>query len=229
MCDQRCYIIPPHLLQAIANSTSNPEKARQTAKASLLAREKVSVARKELFATLSQPRGYTGQQQRHQIVPPHVFRGISDAEVNDEETRSRAKDNLEHTESVIAQYKSSQGTQQPASVFSAHPLTTIGIEQEPQSLSAQAKPQKETRRAVYDAQNTTDEGSLPGKLVRDEGQEAAKDKAVNEAFDNVGATLKFYKEKFQWVSIDNRNADVVSSVHFGEAYENACKSGRLPW
>ncbi|KGQ04434.1 Protease prtS [Beauveria bassiana D1-5] len=204
MCNQRCYIVPPHLLQAIAGSTSNSEKVRKAAKASLLAREKVSLARTELFATLTQPRGYTSQQ-RHHVVPPHVFRQISDAEVNDEKTRKRAKDNLEHVEGVIAQYKSSQ-------------------EKDAQkSIDAQAKSEKETCRAVYDAQHTTNEDSLPGKLIRKEGQKAAKDKAVNEAFDNVGSTLKFYKEHFDWITTDNKNADVISSVHFGEEYENACK------
>ncbi|OAA63814.1 peptidase M4, thermolysin [Cordyceps fumosorosea ARSEF 2679] len=205
MCGQRCYIVPPHLLQAIADSTSNPEKIRESAKACLLSREKVSSARKELFATLSQPRGYTTRQPQ-QFVPPHVFRHISDAEVNDEDTRARAKDSLQHVEGVIEQYKASQGT-----------------EQEVQTLGAQAKskPKKETRRAVYDAENATSERSLPGKLVRDEGQKAVKDKAVNEAFDNVGSVLKFYKDKFQWTSIDNQNADVISSVHFGQEYENA--------
>ncbi|KAM3502807.1 hypothetical protein MY10362_004594 [Beauveria mimosiformis] len=204
MCNQRRYIVPPHLLQAIADSTSNSEKVRETAKASLLARERVSLARTELFATLAQPRGYTSQQ-RHQIVPPHVFRQISDAEANDEKTRKRAKDNLEHVEGVIAQYKSSQGTEKDAQ----------------NGLSAKAKPEKETSRAVYDAQHTINEDSLPGKLVRMEGQKAVKDKAVNEAFDNVGSTLKFYKDHFDWISTDNKNADVISSVHFGEEYENA--------
>lgn len=80
---------------------------------------------------------------------------------------------------------------------------------------------------MYDAENATSERSLPGKLVRDEGQKAVKDKAVNEAFDNVGSVLKFYKDKFQWTSIDNQNADVISSVHFGQEYENACKSHLL--
>ncbi|KAM3548608.1 hypothetical protein ARSEF4850_009314 [Beauveria asiatica] len=204
MCNQRCYIVPPHLLQAIANSTSNSEKVRETAKASLLARERVSLARTELFATLAQPRGYTSQQ-RHQIVPPHVFRQISDAEANDEKTRKRAKDNLEHVEGVIAQYKSSQGTEKDAQ----------------DGLGAKVKPGEETSRAVYDAQHTINEDSLPGKLVRKEGQKAVKDKAVNEAFDNVGSTLKFYKDHFNWISTDNKNAEVISSVHFGEEYENA--------
>ncbi|KAJ3497261.1 hypothetical protein NLG97_g2039 [Lecanicillium saksenae] len=210
MCNQRCYIVPPHLLQAIADSTSNPEKVRETAKASLLAREKVSVARKDLFAILTQPRGYaSGSQPRQEIVPPHILRAISTAEDNDDETRARAKDNLEHVEGVINQFKATQGAEQEE-----EDVQSFGI--------SSKKPKPETTyRAVYDAQNTTDEGSLPGKLVREEGQEAVKDKAVNEAFDNVGATLKFYKEKFSWTSIDNRNAKVISSVHFGKSYENA--------
>ena len=51
-----------------------------------------------------------------------------------------------------------------------------------------------------------------------------KDHAVNEAYDNVGHVLDFYLKKFHWKSIDNKNAKVISSVHFGESYENACKS-----
>lgn len=105
-----------------------------------------------------------------------------------------------------------------------------GNEQEVHSLLAQGQkgsPKELPYRAVYDAQHTNDESSLPGKLIRAEGQKAVKDKAVNEAFDNVGAVLKFYKEKMQWNSIDDRNADVISSVHFGDAYENACKCSRM--
>lgn len=116
MCDQRCYIVPPHLLQAIADSASNSEEVRETAKASLLAHSKVCTDRQELFATLNQPPGFTGTSQApQQIVPPHVFEHISDAAANDEETRARAKDNLEHVEGVITEYKSAQGTQEWAS------------------------------------------------------------------------------------------------------------------
>lgn len=76
---------------------------------------------------------------------------------------------------------------------------------------------------MYDAHNTNSETDLPGKLVRAEGEAKVKDEAVNEAFDNVGLVLEFYKEHFKWKSIDNKNADVLSSVHFGQKYENACK------
>lgn len=84
-------------------------------------------------------------------------------------------------------------------------------------------PKKKPYRAVYNAQHTQDETELPGKLIRAEGEPKAKDKAVNEAYENVGKVLEFYNEHFKWKSIDNKNADVISSVHFGVDYENACE------
>ena len=86
------------------------------------------------------------------------------------------------------------------------------------------KPRKESPyRAVHDASNSFQESELPGKLVRAEGEPKVEDKAVNQAYANVGTVLKFYKDHFKWNSIDNKNADIISTVHFGEAYENACK------
>lgn len=98
---------------------------------------------------------------------------------------------------------------------------------EPQTeTQSPAKPKEGSKdapyRAVYDAGHTTSPEQLPGELKRAEGQPEIKDMAVNEAYDNVGAVLDFYKEKFHWKSIDNKNCDVISSVHFGESYENAC-------
>ena len=78
-------------------------------------------------------------------------------------------------------------------------------------------------RAVYDAEKTTTEDDLPGELKRAEGEPEVKDKDVTLAYDNVGNVLAFYLDKFQWKSIDNKNADVISSVHFGDNYENACE------
>lgn len=124
MCDQRCYIVPPHLLQAIADSTSNPDKVRESARACLQGREKVSLARKEVFATLTQPRGYTqgaGQpfnQQRQHIIPESMLTHIANAEDVDESTRSRAKRDLEHLQGVISRFKLSQKTGMPH----PHPL-----------------------------------------------------------------------------------------------------------
>jgi Zn-dependent metalloprotease len=46
---------------------------------------------------------------------------------------------------------------------------------------------------VYDTHNTTD---LPGDIVRNEGDPASSDIAVNEAYDGASATYDLYKDKF---------------------------------
>lgn len=49
----------------------------------------------------------------------------------------------------------------------------------------------------------------------------ATDPVAKEAYDNIGLVLKFYQDKFGWTSIDDRNMRIVSSVHFGEQFQNA--------
>lgn len=76
---------------------------------------------------------------------------------------------------------------------------------------------------MYDARHSQSTFWLPGKEQRAEGEPAVEDEDVNEAYDNVGHVLKFYKEFFNWNSIDNKNMKVVSTVHFGDHFENACE------
>ena len=73
---------------------------------------------------------------------------------------------------------------------------------------------------MYDAHQRW---KTPGTLVRREGQPPVTDKAVNEAYDNAGIVLKFYKDLFEWNSIDDKNMDIIQTVHYGEEYQNACK------
>lgn len=76
---------------------------------------------------------------------------------------------------------------------------------------------------MYDMHYSEDLDRLPGEKVRVEGEPEVKDADVNKAYDNVGHVLEFYKEYFHWKSIDGKNKQVVSTVHFGDHYENACK------
>lgn len=75
-------------------------------------------------------------------------------------------------------------------------------------------------RYVYDARQ---QWITPGTLVRSEGQPPVKDHAVNEAYDNAGIVLKFYKDLFDWDSVDNKNMDIIQTVHYGFKYQNAGK------
>lgn len=143
--------------------------------------------------------------QRCFIVPPHVLRGLADSSEAPEDVRARAREGLKYLQSLLEGHPG---------VKNAH-------------RAAGGKPPKDdnatVERFLHDAENSLNEGDLPGKLVRAEKDPKVEDKAVNEAFNNVGTVLDFYKEHFKWNSIDNKGADVVSTVHFGKSYENACR------
>ena len=77
-------------------------------------------------------------------------------------------------------------------------------------------------RTVHDAHNGT---SLPGDVVRDEGDAASGDDAVNEAYDGLGATWTLFEEVFGRNSIDGNGLALVASVHYDQHYDNAFWNG----
>lgn len=79
------------------------------------------------------------------------------------------------------------------------------------------------RRLVYDARGQLQ--PLPGRLARGEGARAARDMAVNQAYDNLGITLDFFHRVFERNSLDGRGMDVAASVHFGDRWSNAMWNG----
>jgi Zn-dependent metalloprotease len=78
------------------------------------------------------------------------------------------------------------------------------------------------QRAVYTA-NTGK--TLPGTLVRSEGNAPVADVAVNEAYDGSGATFDLYDVIFGRNSIDNNGLKLISTVHYGKGYDNAFWDG----
>ena len=77
-------------------------------------------------------------------------------------------------------------------------------------------------RTVYDAGHLT---RLPGTKVRGEGAKKSTDVAVNEAYDGTGATFDFYWDVFRRDSIDNAGLALLSTVHYGQGYDNAFWDG----
>ena len=65
----------------------------------------------------------------------------------------------------------------------------------------------------------------PGDLIRTEGGAESSDRAVNQAYDALGQTYKFYKDVFERNSIDNKGTRLIASVHYGEKYDNAFWDG----
>ena len=91
-----------------------------------------------------------------------------------------------------------------------------------QAVFAQT-PAGEKRRTIYDAGGSE---TLPGKLVRGEGDKASKDVSVNEAYDGSGSVYDFYTEIFKRNSVDEKGMRLDSTVHYGQKYDNAFWNGQ---
>jgi Zn-dependent metalloprotease len=74
------------------------------------------------------------------------------------------------------------------------------------------------RRAIYSANNGT---SLPGKLIRLEGQPATGDAAVTLVYDNIGIIHEFFRTVFGRDINSDLNGPIVATVHYNKKYNNA--------
>lgn len=79
------------------------------------------------------------------------------------------------------------------------------------------------QRFIHDQHSNS--AQTPGPVVRAEGQPAAEDPAVNQAYDNFGATYEFYWEVLHRDSIDDQGMPIHGMVHFDTDYNNAFWDG----
>ena len=91
------------------------------------------------------------------------------------------------------------------------------------AIAALSEAADELRRTIYDAGHARE---LPGRPARREGEALAGDREVNEAYDDLGQTWRFYKEVFDRNSIDDHGLALDGSVHYGRHYDNAFWNGR---
>ncbi|MCX7896176.1 MAG: M4 family metallopeptidase [Thermoanaerobaculum sp.] len=76
-------------------------------------------------------------------------------------------------------------------------------------------------RKIYNANNTQ---TLPGTLMFQEGG-SSSDSVAMAAYNNSGITYNYYKTKFNRDSYDNAGAQLISTVHYGNRYNNAFWNG----
>lgn len=134
---------------------------------------------------------------QHCFLPPHILRHIA-----------------EHAEGDLREH----------ALVSLESSAQVRGERSMSLLLAQfAVPAGEKRRTVYDARHGR---TLPGKLVRTEGDPRSRDAAVNEAYDGAGKTYDFYRGVYGRNSIDDRGMRLDSSVHYGVKFDNAQWNGR---
>jgi Zinc metalloprotease (elastase) len=145
------------------------------------------------------------QQQKpyNCIVPPHILRAM--AESKDKQVRDAALRTMMASSRIRGQ-REIVGRVRAAMLAPA--------------------PGKKSR-SIHDAQHQfLNDFDLPGKLVREEGQPASQDRAVNEAYDGLGATYDFYSKTVGRNSIDDRGSRLVATVHFDQDFNNAFWNGR---
>ncbi|MBX9687794.1 MAG: M4 family metallopeptidase [Candidatus Obscuribacterales bacterium] len=78
-------------------------------------------------------------------------------------------------------------------------------------------------REVYDAKG---EESQPGEKARFEGDKATGNSEIDNAYDFTGQVRSFYKEVLGRNSIDGKGMKFISTVNYGENYENAFWNGK---
>ncbi|MBD8605717.1 M4 family metallopeptidase [Aeromicrobium sp. CFBP 8757] len=67
--------------------------------------------------------------------------------------------------------------------------------------------------------------TLPGDVVRREGDEPTGDVAADEAYEGLGATYALLAEVFGRASIDGAGLPLLATVHYGRQYDNAFWDG----
>ncbi|MDD0857062.1 M4 family metallopeptidase [Arthrobacter alpinus] len=82
----------------------------------------------------------------------------------------------------------------------------------------------ERRLTIYD-NKTNGRTFLPGVRARDWGEPPVKDAAVNQAYDGSSATYEFFRDVYQRNSLDDAGLELISSVHYGVAFDNAFWDG----
>lgn len=138
----------------------------------------------------------TSNRLRYQsVIPPYILRRIM--EKGSEHQRRYARHTLTHVHSLMGH--------NPA-LLPAHNAREAG----------------RVKRDIFDSKNTM---TLPGTRVRQEGQPAADDVAVNEAYDYLGVTYDFFWQVFGRNSLDGKGLPLTGSVHYGSDYQNAFWNG----
>ncbi|GAA1169023.1 M4 family metallopeptidase [Ornithinimicrobium humiphilum] len=161
------------------------------------------------------------------IVPPYVLRQIATAEPDLAPAIEFALHDgaeLRHRREVTAT-RWPQGEPPAGQGIIAWPMLqrVETPERAERGLLADVPPGAGPQRSVHDAQHGT---SLPGVLVRDEGDGATGDAAADEAYDGLGATWEVLARAYGRDSLDGRGLGLVATVHYARDYDNAFWDGR---
>lgn len=130
------------------------------------------------------------------IVPPYLLQALSEA------SAGHATDCAGRTLEVDTDHRSRRLDPTPSAPTGGAPTGPV--------------------RRIHDARQTR---TLPGELVRAEGDPATGDTAVTQAYDGLGDTWAFWDAAYGRNSLDGAGMALVATVHYGQDYMNAIWDG----
>jgi Zn-dependent metalloprotease len=137
------------------------------------------------------------------IIPPYILRRLARQDAPQFSAAARAaKEALSHVRSVQSA-RMAPGPAVPPGIRDARPGPP--------------------KRSIYDASGSE---SLPGKLVRKEGDPESGDLPADEAYHGLGHTHRLFADIYGRNSIDGGGLPLDATVHFGKLYDNAFWDGR---
>lgn len=131
------------------------------------------------------------------IIPPHILEHIATLS-DDPELRAAARRSLIADTAV----RTERAITQMVPITPAGPMAP--------------------NRTIRDAKHQQE---MSGQTVRIEGSTTTGDQDVDHAYDWLGATFAFYQAAYARNSIDGAGMPMISTVHYGEAYDNAFWNG----
>lgn len=174
--------------------------------------------------------------QRCTIIPGYLLHRLAEAEPElapaveftlQDGSRTRSRREVEATRWPGGHAPLQGGILPPTmSVPTATPAPPSAPEEAPGRAGALASAVPEDARPdrrVHDAQNGT---TLPGTLVRAEGDPETDDVAVTEAYDGLGATWDLLARVYGRDSLDGQGLTLPATVHYSRDYDNAFWDGR---
>lgn len=135
------------------------------------------------------------------IIPPHMLKNI--AEKGSSYSSKKAVMTLVSTEQLRGR--------------------RVGITSVAKMFPSPGEGTGKKNRIVYNAANGL---TLPGLILRKEGDPPVADAAANEAYEGCGATYDLFHDVYQRNSVDGRGLKLESTVHYQESYDNAFWDGR---
>ncbi len=196
-----CCIIPPTLLQDIISANEASEETRVAVQKTYSHCCKLQNKRKARQAANCHPThslAATGGQSHHSIIPSYVFQDIAESSEATPEQQASAQHNLQISQNI----HSARADKATGVAAAAADTTTPDADGLYRKIYTSAKTDKLRKKLLYQ------EGGDVSTL--------SSDKGAQEILDFFGKTYQFYKEVFDRESIDDKNLQLIGSLHYDD-------------